>query len=137
MVDSTAASFRAQAQLNIRKGGSMLINEARSSALAAQCASDLFGAEAVIDFPSLMVSENFGDFLEKYPGLMALVAMNDAAFKAAVDRGLTALMQSGEALKIYRRWFQSPIPPKGLNLNWPPPQGLLELYRAPSDRPLG
>ena len=62
---------------------------------------------------------------------------DDAAFKAAVDRGLTALMQSGEALKIYRRWFQSPIPPKGLNLNWPPPQGLLELYRAPSDRPLG
>jgi amidohydrolase len=82
MVDSTAASFRAQAKLNIRKGGSMLINEARSSALAAQCASDLFGAEAVIDFPSLMVSENFGDFLDQYPGLMALVGVRNTALGA-------------------------------------------------------
>jgi amidohydrolase len=82
VVDSTAASFRAQAKLNIRKGGSMLINEARSSALAAQCASDLFGAEAVIDFPSLMVSENFGDFLDQYPGLMALVGVRNTALGA-------------------------------------------------------
>ena len=62
---------------------------------------------------------------------------DDPRFKALVDRSLTELMQSGEALKIYRRWFQSPIPPKGLNLNWPAPEALLELYRSPNDRPLG
>ncbi|MGQ0708675.1 MAG: transporter substrate-binding domain-containing protein [Rhodoferax sp.] len=62
---------------------------------------------------------------------------DDPAFKAVVDRSLTQLMQSGEALRIYRRWFQAPIPPKGLNLNWPPPQDLLDLYRAPSDAALG
>lgn len=62
---------------------------------------------------------------------------NDPSFKALVDQSLSELMQSGEALKIYRRWFQSPIPPKGLNLNWPPPDALLELYRNPNDRPLG
>lgn len=61
---------------------------------------------------------------------------NDPAFKAVVDRSLTQIMQSGEVLKIYRRWFQSPIPPKGLNLNWPAPQALLELYRNPRDLPL-
>lgn len=61
----------------------------------------------------------------------------DPAFKAVVDRSLTRQMRSGEALKIYRRWFQSPIPPKGLNLNWPAPEYLLELYRAPNDEPLG
>jgi glutamate/aspartate transport system substrate-binding protein len=60
----------------------------------------------------------------------------DTAFKAVVDRSLTGLMRSGEALKIYRKWFQSPIPPKGLTLNWPPPEHLLELYRNPSDAPL-
>ena len=66
-----------------------------------------------------------------------MLRKDDPAFKAVVDRGLTRLMQSGEALKIYKRWFQSPIPPKGLNLNWPPPDALLELYRAPTDQPLG
>lgn len=74
-----------------------------------------------------MATEVYGCMLRK----------DDAAFKAAVDRSLTRLMQSGEALRIYRRWFQSPIPPKGLNLNWPPPQALLELYRNPKDTPLG
>lgn len=66
-----------------------------------------------------------------------MLRKDDPAFKAVVDRSLTQLMQSGEALKIYRRWFQSPIPPKGLNLNWPAPESLLDLYRTPNDRPLG
>lgn len=66
-----------------------------------------------------------------------MLRKDDPRFKAMVDRSLTELMQSGEALKIYRRWFQSPIPPKGLNLNWPAPEALLELYRSPNDRPLG
>ncbi len=94
----------------------------------------LYGLRAKSDKPDdwLVVGEPMPN--EVYA---CMLRKDDAAFKAAVDRGLTALMQSGEALKIYRRWFQSPIPPKGLNLNWPPPQGLLELYRAPSDRPLG
>lgn len=66
-----------------------------------------------------------------------MLRKDDPRFKALVDRSLTELMQSGEALKIYRRWFQSPIPPRGLNLNWPAPEALLELYRSPNDRPLG
>ena len=66
-----------------------------------------------------------------------MLRRNDLAFKAVVDQSLVQLMQSGEALKVYRRWFQSPIPPKGLNLNWPAPEVLLELYRAPNDQPLG
>lgn len=66
-----------------------------------------------------------------------MLRKDDPAFKAVVDRSLSGLMQSGEALRIYRRWFQSPIPPKGLNLNWPPPDSLLQLYRNPTDEPLG
>ena len=66
-----------------------------------------------------------------------MLRKDDTAFKAVVDRSLTRLMQSGEALKVYRRWFQSPIPPKGLNLNWPPPDALLDLYRSPTEQSLG
>jgi len=73
MVDHTAATFRARASVDIRRGGPVLINEASTSALAARCVGELFGADCLIDFPPLMVSENFGDFLEHYPGTMALV----------------------------------------------------------------
>lgn len=66
-----------------------------------------------------------------------MMRRGDAGFKAVVDRGLIRLMQSGEALRIYQRWFQRPIPPKGLNLNWPPSPALLDLYRRPGDQPLG
>ena len=65
-----------------------------------------------------------------------MMRRGDLAFKKVVDRALSQLMTSGEALKIYSKWFQRPIPPRGLNLNWPPPNALLELYRAPNDTPL-
>jgi len=65
-----------------------------------------------------------------------MMRRGDLAFKKVVDRALSQLMLSGEAMKIYAKWFQRPIPPKGLNLNWPPSDALLELYRAPTDKPL-
>ncbi len=65
-----------------------------------------------------------------------MMRRDDPAFKAIVDRTLNQLLTSGEALKIYTRWFQKPIPPKGLNLNWPPSEALLKLYQQPSDQPL-
>jgi glutamate/aspartate transport system substrate-binding protein len=64
-----------------------------------------------------------------------MMRRGDTAFKTVIDRGLTQLMKSGEALKIYQRWFQRPIPPSGLNLNWPPSEALLALYQSPSDTP--
>jgi amidohydrolase len=73
VVENTASALRATAEVTIRRGGSLLTNDARSSELAAQTVRDLFGSGPLIQFPSLMVSENFGDFLDVYPGLMALV----------------------------------------------------------------
>jgi metal-dependent amidase/aminoacylase/carboxypeptidase family protein len=68
MVESTVATFRARSQLTIRRGGPVLINEAATGALAARCVAELFGAECLIDFPPLMVSEHLGDFLDHSPG---------------------------------------------------------------------
>lgn len=65
-----------------------------------------------------------------------MMRRGDVALKQIVDRALERLMLSGEALKIHAKWFQGPIPPKGLNLNWPPSEALLQLYRAPNDKPL-
>jgi glutamate/aspartate transport system substrate-binding protein len=45
-------------------------------------------------------------------------------------------MTSGEALAIYRRWFQGPIPPQGVNLHVPLSDENKVLFRAPNDQPL-
>lgn len=65
-----------------------------------------------------------------------MMRRGDRELKRIVDRALTQLMQSGEALVLYDRWFRQPIPPRGLNLDWPPSPALLELYRSPNDRPM-
>lgn len=59
---------------------------------------------------------------------------DDSAFKAAVDRALSEAMTSGEAEKIYAKWFMQPIPPKGLNLDFPLSDAMKALYKAPNDK---
>jgi glutamate/aspartate transport system substrate-binding protein len=65
-----------------------------------------------------------------------MMRRGDPVFKEVVDRCLTRLLRSGEAMKIYTRWFLKPIPPRNLNLNWPASEALLALYRSPSDQAL-
>lgn len=77
VVHHTAEAHRATAEVTIRRGGPMLFNDAGCSDLAEETVKDLFGAERLIAFPSLMVSENFGDFLEVYPGLMAFIGVRN------------------------------------------------------------
>ena len=64
-----------------------------------------------------------------------MMRREDTVLKSMVDHAIERLMSSGEAMKIYDKWFQQPIPPKGLNLNWPPSAALLQLYKQPNDRP--
>ena len=44
-------------------------------------------------------------------------------------------MKSGEFEKLYKKWFESPIPPKGINLNAPMSQELRDNMKALSDKP--
>ncbi len=50
-------------------------------------------------------------------GLM--LRRDDPAFKAVVDRTMRQVYQSGEIDRIYARWFTSPVPPSGINMNLP------------------
>jgi glutamate/aspartate transport system substrate-binding protein len=52
-----------------------------------------------------------------------------------VDDAVHALMKSGEIDKLYAKWFMSPIPPKGANLNFAMSDKLKELIKTPSDAP--
>ena len=59
---------------------------------------------------------------------------DDPAFKALVDRVVTGMMKSGEMEKLYARWFTSPIPPKGVNINYPLNAETREAFANPSDK---
>ncbi|MFT3719404.1 transporter substrate-binding domain-containing protein [Pseudorhodoferax sp.] len=65
-----------------------------------------------------------------------MMRSGDRELKRIVDAALAGLMRSGEAMRLYGKWFQQPIPPRGLNLDWPPSPDLIELFRHPNDDPV-
>lgn len=75
-----------------------------------------------------------GEALQVEP-YAVMLRKDDPAFKALVDATLTQAIRSGEFETLYRKWFQSPIPPRGINLNVPISAELREHLKAPSDRP--
>lgn len=63
-----------------------------------------------------------------------MVRKDDAGFKKVVDKAITDTYASGEINKIYDKWFMQPIPPKGLNLNFPMSDELKKLIASPTDK---
>jgi glutamate/aspartate transport system substrate-binding protein len=64
-----------------------------------------------------------------------MLRKDDPAFKKVVDGATAALYTSGEAAKLYDKWFMNKIPPKGLNLNAPISAELKAEFAKPSDSP--
>ncbi|WP_295005301.1 glutamate/aspartate ABC transporter substrate-binding protein [uncultured Dechloromonas sp.] len=63
-----------------------------------------------------------------------MLRKEDPGFKRLVDAALTKALTSGDAEKIYAKWFMNPIPPKGLNLNMPLSDDMKALMKAPNDK---
>ncbi len=63
-----------------------------------------------------------------------MLRKDDPEFKKLVDASLTKAMTSGDAEKIYAKWFMNPIPPKGLNLNMVLSDEMKAAYKAPNDK---
>jgi glutamate/aspartate transport system substrate-binding protein len=72
-----------------------------------------------------------GEFLTDEPYAIML-RKDDPAFKKLADDAVVALFRSGEINKIYARWFESPIPPKNINLLMPMSNELKKLIRNPN-----
>ena len=64
-----------------------------------------------------------------------MLRKDDAAFKKLVDAAIAKFETSVGAPTLYKKWFQSPIPPKGLNLNFPLSEDMKALYQKPDDQP--
>ncbi|WP_223457587.1 MULTISPECIES: glutamate/aspartate ABC transporter substrate-binding protein [unclassified Pseudomonas] len=64
-----------------------------------------------------------------------MLRKDDPSFKKVVDDAIIATFASGEIGQIYSKWFEQPIPPKGLSLNFPMSAKLKELIANPNDKP--
>ncbi|OWQ90052.1 hypothetical protein CDN98_06140 [Roseateles terrae] len=60
---------------------------------------------------------------------------DDPAFKVMVDETIANLYRTGEIFSIYRRWFESPLPNSGVNLQLPMSSALRRVIGQPTDSP--
>lgn len=92
----------------------------------------LYGLRAAARNPAAL--SVVGDPIQVEPYAIML-RKDDPAFKKVVDDTVAGLMKSGEFEALYKKWFQSPIPPKGINLEVPMSQELKDNLTALSDKP--
>jgi glutamate/aspartate transport system substrate-binding protein len=62
-----------------------------------------------------------------------MLRKDDAEFKKLADDAISAALKS-DGEKEFKKWFQSPIPPKGVNLNLPLTDDMKELFKNPNDK---
>jgi glutamate/aspartate transport system substrate-binding protein len=137
-------NFRIMRALNDeRKIGFELIgakDHAESQLVVASGRADAFAMDDILLYGLAASSANprewtvVGESIQVEPYAIML-RKDDPTFKTLVDGVLARLMDSGEFEKMYMRWFQSPIPPKGVNLNAPMPKELRDNLKAKSDKP--
>jgi len=74
-----------------------------------------------------------GEFTTVEP-LAIMLRRNDPEFKKYVDLVVSRAMIDGDVAALYRKWFQSPIPPKGVALGIPVNPLLREQFTFPTDK---
>ncbi len=92
----------------------------------------LFGLAANAKNPAEW--EIVGDSLQVEP-YAVMVRKGDPEFKKLVDDTIAGLIKSGDFEKLYKKWFQSGIPPRNANLNLPMNDELRANMKALSDAP--
>jgi ABC-type amino acid transport substrate-binding protein len=92
----------------------------------------LFGLMANSKNPASL--QVVGDSLQVEP-YACMLRKDDPEFKDLVDGAIARLMKSGEFAKMYSKWFESPIPPRGTHLSLPMSQPLKDKLKALSDKP--
>ncbi|HRE19544.1 MAG TPA: amino acid ABC transporter substrate-binding protein [Rhabdaerophilum sp.] len=62
-----------------------------------------------------------------------MLRKGDAPFKALADKTTAALYMGPEGAALFKKWFQSPIPPNGITLNVPLNAMLKKMLEKPTD----
>ena len=62
-----------------------------------------------------------------------MLRKDDPSFKKVVDAAMINTYKSGAINGIYEKWFQKPIPPKGINFNLPMTDAFKKVVAKPTD----
>ncbi|MBC8951966.1 glutamine-binding protein [Xenorhabdus sp. PB62.4] len=65
-----------------------------------------------------------------------MLRKDDPQFKKLIDDVIVKVQTSGEAEKMFDRWFKEPIPPKNLNMNFSMSDEMRALFKSPNDKVL-
>jgi ABC-type amino acid transport substrate-binding protein len=115
-------------------------DHAESALMVQMGRADAFGMDDILLYGLRASAQNpaeldiVGEALQVEP-YSIMLRKDDPAFKKLVDDTLAGLMKSGEFETLYNKWFQSPIPPRGINLNAPMSAELKANIKALSDKP--
>lgn len=71
-----------------------------------------------------MSFENYGCMMRK----------DDPAFQKVVNDAMSAVFKSDEINTMYKQWFESPIPPKNVNMEFPMSDKMKEIIAHPNDK---
>jgi len=82
-----------------------------------------------------------GDFIVTgtplgYEVYACMFRKGDEPFRNLVNRAIARAQTSGNAERLYRQWFTQPIPPLGININFPLSDANRALFAHPNDRAL-
>lgn len=76
-----------------------------------------------------------GESLSVEP-IAIMLRKDDPQFKGLVHATVANMAKTGELNKLYAKWFNSPIPPKGVNLSVPMSDMLKAAIAQPNDNPM-
>jgi glutamate/aspartate transport system substrate-binding protein len=71
---------------------------------------------------------------QSFEAYALMIRKDDPQFRAFVNETLAAAMKSGKVAELYNKWFMSPIPPNGMNLNFPMSEQLRDALANPNDK---
>ena len=75
-----------------------------------------------------------GEVLSVEP-IAIMIRKDDPEFKNTVDTSIKALMKDGTIAKMYKQWFQEPIPPKGNRVGLDLSENTKNAWANPNDKP--
>jgi glutamate/aspartate transport system substrate-binding protein len=136
---------RLMRELNVEKHLNMRITSARDHPDAFAALKQDRAVAFVMDEPIVYgfkaTDAHPDDFLVTgtplgYEVYACMFRKGDAPMRELVNGVVERMQTSGEAERLYNVWFTQPIPPHGINLNFPMSAAMRALFAHPNDRAL-
>ena len=113
-------------------------DHAEAFAMVASGRAQAFAMDDVILAGLRASAKNPADFMivgksQQVVPYAIMLGKNDPVFKKQIDEAMTKVILDGEAERLYKKWFQQPIPPNNLNLGIPMSLLLRDSFRFPTD----